>query len=59
MSIKILCTDNGGEFMSNKFKEYMQGKDIIHQHTVAYNPQQNGKAERKNIIRGIDNVRSI
>ena len=49
MSIKMLHTENGREFMSSKFKEYLQENCIIHQHMVAYNPQQNAKAERKNL----------
>lgn len=35
-------SDNGGEYISNKFKEYLSDHGIHHQFTVAYAPQQNG-----------------
>ena len=44
--LKILRTDNGGEYVSNEFKSYLQEHGIRHQLTVAYTPQQNGVAER-------------
>ena len=40
MDIKILCTNNGREYMCNKFQEYLQENCIINQHIVSYNPQQ-------------------
>ena len=46
--LKILRTDNGGEYVSNKFKSYLQENIIQHQLTVAFAPQQNGVAERRN-----------
>ena len=45
---KALRTDNGGEFISLRFKEYLQLHRIQHQLTVAYTPQQNGIAQRMN-----------
>lgn len=47
--IKILQSDNGGEFESNHFEEFCKEAGIRRQLTVPYNPQQNGVAERKNI----------
>ncbi len=41
-------TDNGGEYISNQFKEYLSQHGIEHQLTIAYTPQQNGVAERMN-----------
>ncbi len=41
-------TDNGGEYLSNKFRAYLSEHGIHHQLTVAYTPQQNGVAERMN-----------
>lgn len=48
MKIKILRTDNGGEFTSNQFTKYLKRHGIQHQLTVPYTPQQNGVAERFN-----------
>ena len=39
-----LRTDNGGEYMSVEFEEYLKSKGIQHELTVAYSPQQNGIA---------------
>ena len=46
--IKILRSDNGGEYTSKKFEQYLKWKGIIHQTTVPYTPEQNGVAERAN-----------
>ncbi|KAG7572470.1 Integrase catalytic core [Arabidopsis suecica] len=46
--IKILRTDNGGEYTSTKFREHLEKCGILHQTSCPYNPQQNGVAERKN-----------
>jgi len=56
--IKSLRTDNGGEYISNTFKQYLLETGISHQLTVAYTPQQNGVAERMNRTL-IDLVRSM
>ncbi|KAE8725434.1 Indole-3-acetic acid-amido synthetase GH3.17 [Hibiscus syriacus] len=47
---KICClrTDNGGEYRSNEFSQYLRECRIRHQYTCANTPQQNGVAERKN-----------
>ena len=47
-TIKTLRTDNGGEYTSNRFKQFLVSVGIKHQLSVAYNPQQNGVAERMN-----------
>ena len=47
-NIKILKFDQGREYESNEFSELCANFDIIHQITVAYTPQQNEIAERKN-----------
>ena len=41
-----LRTDNGGEYISNEFKEYCKEQKTFHEFTVPYNPNQNGLAER-------------
>ncbi len=46
--LKTLRTDNGGEYLSNEFRDYLAENGIQHQLTVAYTPQQNGVAERMN-----------
>ena len=44
--IKYIRTDNGTEFFNNKFNDFYLNNGIIHQSTVPYNPQQNGRVER-------------
>jgi transposase InsO family protein len=46
--IKVLRSDNGGEYTSNDFKDFCKEVGIKRELTVSYNPQQNGVAERKN-----------
>ena len=46
--IKELRTDNGKEYMSNAFKQYLKDNGIKHNTSVEYCPQSNGKAERLN-----------
>ncbi|CAL9003906.1 unnamed protein product [Prunus brigantina] len=46
--VKSLRSDRGGEFMSNEFLAHCSEARIQRQLTVAYSPQQNGVAERKN-----------
>jgi hypothetical protein len=46
--VKNLRSDNGGEYCSKAFDEYLKAKGITHQTTVPYCPEQNGIAERMN-----------
>ena len=46
--IKILRSDNGGEYCSNAFSEFLISEGIIHQKSVPKNPEQNGVSERMN-----------
>jgi hypothetical protein len=46
--IKVLRSDNGGEYSSRQFVDFCAQHGIRRQMTVPYNPQQNGVAERKN-----------
>ncbi|CAN7091392.1 unnamed protein product [Brassica rapa subsp. narinosa] len=46
--IKILRSDNGGEYTSNAFKQHLAKYGMIHQTSCPYTPQENGVAERKN-----------
>ena len=46
--IKILHSDNGGEFVNHQSHEYFKKHGLIHETTCPQTPQQNGVAERKN-----------
>lgn len=45
---KIVRSDQGGEYRGNEVKKFLKSEGILQQFTVAYTPQQNGVAERKN-----------
>lgn len=45
--IKTLRSDNGGEYMSSEFQNWLKKKGIRHETSVAKTPQQNGVAERQ------------
>jgi hypothetical protein len=46
--IKVLGSDNGGEYSSRQFVDFCSQQGIRRQMTVPYNLQQNGVAKRKN-----------
>jgi hypothetical protein len=46
--IKVLRSDNGGEYTSNEFNDFCAREGIKREVIVPYNPQQNGVVERKN-----------
>lgn len=46
--IKILRTDNGKEYVNASVKSMLDEQGIKHETSIAYNPQQNGRAERVN-----------
>jgi transposase InsO family protein len=46
--IRVLRSDNGGEYTSKEFMDFYVGEGIRRELTVPYNPQHNGVAERKN-----------
>jgi len=48
--IKILRSDNGGEYVSNEFKALHDENGTTHETTVPDTPQQNGVAERLNRV---------
>ena len=47
-AIGTLRTDNGGEYLSSAFQNYLKEKGIRHEMTVPHSPQQNGVSERMN-----------
>ena len=46
--IKVLQSDNGGEYTYGGFVDFYIEVEIKREFTVLYNPQQNGVAEREN-----------
>ena len=46
--IKKLRLDRGGEYISTEFSKFCKDLGLERQLTVAYSPQQNGVAKRKN-----------
>ena len=47
-SLKIVRSDNGGEYFKRELIDFFHAKGIIHQTSCPETPQQNGVAERKN-----------
>ena len=47
-AIGTLRTDNGGEYLSSAFQNYLKERGIRHEFTVRHSPQQNGVSERMN-----------
>lgn len=47
-TIKRLRTDNGGEYVSTQFANYLKQRGILHEKTIPHNPEQNGVSERNN-----------
>jgi len=45
---EVLHSDNGREYLSHSFKQFMASHDILYQTSCAYTTQQNGVAKRKN-----------
>ena len=46
--IRVLRSDNGGEYTSKEFEGFCRQEGIRRQLVVSYTPEQNGVAERKN-----------
>ena len=56
--LKILRSDNGGEYTSAEFIAYLKKEGVRHELTVPKTPQQNGVAERMNRTL-VESVRSM
>ncbi|SGY91553.1 BQ5605_C038g11679 [Microbotryum silenes-dioicae] len=54
-TLKVLRTDNGGEYCSRAFTEFCKARGTRRQYSIPRTPQQNGRAERVNrsIVEGI------
>ena len=48
VKLKVLQSDNGGEYISDEMGEYLASKGILARPTTPHNPHQNGVAERLN-----------
>ena len=48
-NIKTFRSDNGGEYVSQEFKDFCTMERIKRELMAPHNPQENGVAERKNI----------
>ena len=46
--LKVLRSDNGGEYTSEEFSKFLKSEGISHELTVPKSPEQNGVAERLN-----------
>ena len=46
--LKVINTDNGGEYTSREFETYLKAEGVRHELTIPKNPEQNGVAERIN-----------
>ncbi|GJT38811.1 retrotransposon protein, putative, ty1-copia subclass [Tanacetum coccineum] len=57
-TIKALRSDRGGEYISQKFKDYLKACGIVQQLTPPYTLQHNGVSERRNRTL-LDMVRSM
>ena len=56
--LKVFRTDNGGEYTSDEFENFLKKEGITHQLTVPKTPEQNGVAERMNRTL-VESVRSM
>ena len=43
--LKVLRSDNGDEYTSDRFVDYLRSEGVTHQRTVPKTPQQNRVAE--------------
>lgn len=46
--LKIVRSDNGGEYNNKRMAAYLEGRGISMENSAPHTPQQNGKAERAN-----------
>jgi transposase InsO family protein len=46
--LRVLCTDNGGEFTAAEFTSYFADEGVQRYYSTPYSPQQNGVIEQRN-----------
>ena len=46
--LKVFRSDNGGEYTSNKFEQFLKSEGVKHETSIPKTPEQNGVAERLN-----------
>ena len=56
--LKVIRTDNGGEFTSSEFEAHLCAEGVRHDLAILKNPEQNGVAERMNRTL-VETVRSM
>jgi hypothetical protein len=49
LAVKVLRSDNGGEYIGKQFQALLKSKGIEHERTAPYTPQHNGVVERRNL----------
>ncbi|GBN50530.1 Retrovirus-related Pol polyprotein from transposon TNT 1-94 [Araneus ventricosus] len=42
-TLKVFRSDNGGEYIGKEIEDFLKEQGIVHQFTVPYSSQQNGK----------------
>ncbi|GJY73504.1 retrotransposon protein, putative, ty1-copia subclass [Tanacetum coccineum] len=57
-TVKAIRSDQGGEYISQEFKDYLKACGIVQQFTPPYTPQHNGVSEKRNRTL-LDMVRSV
>ena len=57
-SVKVLWSNNGGEYTSSEFDEFLMQEGITHKLTIPKCPEQNGVAEQMNRTL-VEKVRSM
>ena len=57
LKIKILTSDNGGEYVSNELRHIFSQSGIQVQHSIAYTPQQNeSSGKEESVSQGDDHL---
>ncbi|SCV70150.1 BQ2448_1544 [Microbotryum intermedium] len=54
-TLKVLHTDNSGEYRSRAFTEFCKARGTCRQYSIPHTPQQNGRAEwvNRSIVKGV------
>ncbi|SCV74556.1 BQ2448_7585 [Microbotryum intermedium] len=54
-TLKVLCTDNSGEYCSRVFTEFCKARGTCRQYSISHTPQQNGRTKwvNRSIVEGV------